>query len=40
MVTKRTTDRLAAYERRYRELASQLADIGYIASGSAAARFN
>ena len=40
MVTKRTTDRLAAYERRYRELASQLADIGYIASGSVAARFN
>ena len=40
MVTKRTTDRLAAYERRYRELASQLAGIGYIASGSVAARFN
>ena len=40
MVTKRTTDRLAAYERRYRELARQLADIGYIASGSVAARFN
>ncbi len=40
MVTKRTTERLAAYERRYRELASQLAGIGYIASGSVAARFN
>ena len=40
MVTKRTADRLAAYERRYRELARQLADIGYIASGSVAARFN
>ena len=40
MVTKRTTERLAAHERRYRELASQLAGIGYIASGSVAARFN
>ena len=40
MVTKRTATRLAAYERRYRGLAQQLADIGYIASGSIAQRFN
>ena len=40
MTTKRTATRLAAYERRYRELARQLADIGYIASGSVALRFN
>lgn len=40
MATKRTTERLAAYERRYRQLAHQLADIGYIASGSVASRFN
>ncbi len=40
MATKRTATRLAAYERRYRELARQLADIGYIASGSVAERFN
>ena len=33
MATKRTTTRLEAYERRYRELARQLADVGYIASG-------
>ncbi|MGH9111692.1 MAG: DUF6788 family protein [Acidimicrobiales bacterium] len=40
MATKRTATRLAAYERRYRDLARQLADIGYIASGSVAPRFN
>ena len=40
MTTQRTATRLAAYERRYRELARQLADIGYIASGSVASRFN
>jgi hypothetical protein len=40
MVAKRTAARLDAYEHRYRELARQLADIGYIASGSVAARFN
>jgi Family of unknown function (DUF6788) len=40
MTTKRTTQRLADYERRYRELAHQLANIGYIASGSVAPRFN
>jgi hypothetical protein len=33
------TDRLAAYEARYRELASELADIGMIHSGSVARRF-
>lgn len=40
MATKRTEQRLAAYERRYRQLAQQLADIGFIASGSVASRFN
>jgi hypothetical protein len=30
--------RLASYERRYRDLARQLADIGYMASGSIAQR--
>ena len=40
MVTKRTAARLATYERRYRELARQLGEIGYIASGSIAERFN
>lgn len=40
MVSKRTRSRLDAYERRYRELARQLGDIGYIASGSVASRFN
>jgi uncharacterized protein DUF6788 len=40
MATKRSAARLGAYERRYRELARQFADIGYIASGSVAPRFN
>jgi hypothetical protein len=40
MATKRTQARLSAYERRYRALAEQLADIGYIASGSVASRYN
>jgi hypothetical protein len=40
MATKRTQARLSAYERRYRALAEQLADIGYIASGSIASRYN
>jgi hypothetical protein len=40
MATKRTAPGLAAHERRYRDLARQLADIGYIASGSVAPRFN
>ena len=34
MTTKRTTQRLERYERRYRALANQLAGIGYIAQGS------
>lgn len=33
-MARSTSGRLAAYERRYRELASQLAEIGLIASGS------
>lgn len=33
-------DQLATYQRRYRELAAELADIGYIASGSLARRHN
>lgn len=39
MATKRTTQRLESYEHRYRALAQELADIGYIASGSLAPRF-
>lgn len=31
---------LAAYERRYRELAAEVADLGYIRSGSLALRHN
>ena len=34
-----TADRLADYERRYRELAAQLADIGLIAAGSITRRY-
>jgi alkanesulfonate monooxygenase SsuD/methylene tetrahydromethanopterin reductase-like flavin-dependent oxidoreductase (luciferase family) len=33
------TERLASYERRYRELAQQLADIGLISSGSVTRRY-
>ena len=40
MATKRTQARLSAYERRYRGVSRQLADIGYIASGSVASRYN
>jgi hypothetical protein len=40
MATKRTQSRLDAYERRYRDLARQLGEIGYIAAGSLAPRFN
>jgi len=40
MATKPTATRLGTYERRYRDLARQLADIGYITSGSVAPRFN
>lgn len=39
MARASTTDRLAGYERRYRELARQLADIGLIASGSVTRRY-
>jgi len=39
MATKRTSQRLDRYERRYRQLARELADIGYIAQGSLAPRF-
>ncbi len=39
MATKRTTQRLESYEHRYRELAVELADIGYIVPGSLAPRF-
>jgi hypothetical protein len=39
MTSTRTTQRLDRYQRRYRALANQLADIGYIAQGSLAARF-
>lgn len=37
---KAATAKLASYERRYRDLAAQLAAIGYIASGSIAQRYN
>ena len=40
MTSKRTTARLDNYQRRYRELAGQFADIGYIAAGSVAARYS
>jgi len=40
MANKRNSERLRAYERRYRELAGQLADIGYITAGSVAPRYN
>ncbi len=39
-MTTASDARLASYERRYRELAGQLARIGYIASGSVALRSN
>lgn len=34
-----TADRLAGYERRYRQLAAQLADVGLIAAGSITRRY-
>jgi hypothetical protein len=37
-MTQRDTARLASYERRYRELAQRLSQIGWIASGSVALR--
>ena len=39
MTRATTTDRLAGYERRYRELAKQLAEIGLISSGSVTRRY-
>ncbi len=39
MASKRTGQRLDRYEHRYRELARELANIGYIAQGSLAPRF-
>jgi hypothetical protein len=39
MVPKAPTAKLASHERRYRDLAAQLAAIGYIASGSLAQRY-
>ena len=33
-MARATAQRLAGYERRYRELAAQLADLGYISAGS------
>jgi hypothetical protein len=40
MTTKDTTRQLEDYERRYRELAHELAEIGFIAAGSVAPRYN
>jgi hypothetical protein len=39
-VTTTPATTLKSYERRYRELARQLSDIGFIASGSVALRYN
>ena len=39
-MTTRREERLASYERRYRELAHELSEVGYIASGSVALRAN
>lgn len=38
-MARSAADRLAAYEGQYRELASQVADIGFIASGSVVHRY-
>lgn len=38
-MARSTTQRLATYQRRYSELAAQLADIGYIAAGSITRRY-
>jgi hypothetical protein len=40
VMARSTAQRLTAYERRYRELAAQVADIGYIRAGSLALRHN
>jgi len=39
-MARRSTAGLADYERRYRELLSELAEIGFIRSGSVAPRYN
>ena len=39
MANTTTTRRLADYQRRYRQLAAQLAEIGFISSGSVTRRF-
>ena len=39
MARSTSTERLAGYERRYRELAEQLARIGFISSGSVTRRY-
>ena len=39
-MTRTKTARLADHERRYRELAGQLTEIGFIRSGSLALRYN
>lgn len=39
MASAATTRRLAAYERRYRNIAAQIADIGFITSGSVTQRY-
>jgi hypothetical protein len=39
MAKATTTRRLADYERRYRQLAAQLAEIGFISSGSVTRRY-
>lgn len=38
-MARSTADRLAAYERRYRHLAAQIAEIGLISSGSVTHRY-
>ncbi len=40
LMTMASQAKLASYERRYRDLARQLAEVGYIASGSVAQRYN
>jgi hypothetical protein len=40
MTTRDTTRQLKDYERHYRELARELAKIGFIAAGSVAPRYN
>ena len=39
-MARSSADRLSGYQRRYRNLAAQLADIGYIVAGSLAQRHN